>query len=123
MSEVGANQFDIRIFTRYFIALDVVGVAQLAERQVVALVVAGSNPVSHPFEMPWENWGIFMMRTFGFIAYTTDFTSNTIPITRRNSVTPVRRIRSGIRVARWCPVRLAKINTNAPTPTIRRLVG
>ncbi len=60
MFEVGANQFDIRIFTRYFIALDVVGVAQLAERQVVALVVAGSNPVSHPFEMPWENRGIFL---------------------------------------------------------------
>ena len=42
------NQFDIRILARYFIALDVVGVAQLVERQVVALVVAGSNPVSHP---------------------------------------------------------------------------
>lgn len=34
-----------------------VGVAQLVERQVVALVVAGSSPVSHPFSLPPRDLG------------------------------------------------------------------
>ena len=46
----GGMRFTLAFFGVFSIIarISVVGVAQLAERQVVALKVAGSNPVTHP---------------------------------------------------------------------------
>ena len=52
MSLVGAevSKLKFRIPHSYFHRLFMVGVAQLVEPQVVALVVVGSSPITHPIK-------------------------------------------------------------------------